>query len=174
MKSLYLIVVCAGVILCSACHSPELPQMDQAPHYGSDSLFHVKEGPFEFSILLPKDLMINDQPQLRFNQATGQMQVFLGREFRLVAVAERVSRSQIEAELMDDGIFTNRIESEKDGIIIYQQFLPTGEPWYFQVIGKVRAGGREYLFRSDPVGEYTLFQAERMAAAVRRLADGAI
>jgi len=161
----------AGLVACSGAKPQGHASIGMT---SNDSLFIVNEGPFSFGIFLPKDGMINHQPLLKMNHATGEMYVMLGHDFRLVALAERVSREQLQTEIADDGMFTNRVESEQEGVIIYQQYLPTGESWYFQVIGQARVGGQDYLFRSEPMGEYTLQQAERMASAIRRLSGTAI
>jgi hypothetical protein len=163
-----LISCAAGLSACNyadPAHTADLqPQLN-------DSLFQVKSSPFEFAIFLPKDLLINDQAVIRVNEATGEMIVQAGTEFRLVGLSQPVTRRDLDRILTEDGMFTNRVESEDNDVIIYQQFLPGGEPWYYQVIGRAEVSGREYLFRSDPMGEYTLAQVRRMAAAIRRLSS---
>lgn len=159
----------AGMLLMlSACEQSSSNQSSaSAADSSNDSLFMVTEGPFAFSILLPKDLMISDSTLLRFMPSTGEMVIQIGEGFRLLVREESSSLQQLLEESASSGVFTNQPVEQDDQVVIYQQFLPTGEAWYYQVAGVVRHESKAYSVRSDPMGEFTLFEARQMAEAIR-------
>jgi|GEM_PF-3245023 len=160
-------------VLLAGCDAPlpsalsDKPQTSVLPN---DSLVIVKEGPYAFAMVLPKDVMINDAPSIRMNTATGELEVAVGTQFRLVAQVENRSLEALLSDLEDDGMFTNRIESKGELSAIYQQFLPGGQPWYYQIVARAEVNGKSFSFRSDPMGEYSLEEARRMEHSVISLA----
>lgn len=169
MKHLYFpLLIFAALQSCSP-----VSESNQADAGGkrdaNDSLFVVKQGPFAFSLFLPKDLMINESPLIEYNQSSGDLHIGIGPEFELVFSAESSDMAALKASLADDGLFTNRVEKEENGCLVYQQFLPNGEPYYFHMAASANVGGENYVVRSSSMGEYTQGQIHRMVRAFESL-----
>lgn len=163
----YLCVILISILAVSC--ADQTPPLETTAHEGgpNDSLFHVAEGPFHFAIVLPKDMMIVNDSEIRLLPANGELCISIGPSFRLTAIEQVSDLKTLLESTSDEGIFTNKIVAEDERTILYQQFLPGGEEWFYQVIGTASLGEASYTFRSDPMGEYTLEDAQRMAAAIR-------
>jgi len=165
----YLCVILISVLAVS-CTEQNHP-LEVTVHEGgpNDSLFHVADGPFHFAILLPKDMMIVNDAEIRFVPAKGELGIGIGSSFRLMVIEHESDLKSLLDSAEDQSIFTNKIVAEDECTIVYQQILPGSEEWFYQVIGKATLGEASYTFRSDPMGEYTLEDARRMAAAIRSI-----
>ena len=62
----------------------------------NDSIFHVNEGGYDFQIVLPKDMMISNVPEISLNGATGELHIHLGEQFWIVASQEKMDMPQIK------------------------------------------------------------------------------
>jgi len=163
----------AATSLFAACGDGGKSGAEQVQVSPNDSLFNVNEGPYRFSIYLPKDLMINDKPAVAMNSATGELHISIGTGFHLVFTQEKKELTQVEAELADDPLFTNKITERKEDGFVYQQVLPTGEAYYFHYAQISKVGETDYFVRSSPLGEYPMesIQRMKMSASSIHLAD---
>ncbi|MFN8698831.1 MAG: hypothetical protein ACK500_09205 [Flavobacteriales bacterium] len=163
----YLCVILISILAVSC--ADQTPALETNANEGgpNDSLFHVAEGPFNFAIFLPRDMMIVNDSEIRLIPANGELWISIGPSFRLSAIEQESDLKALLESTMHEGIFTNKIVAEDERTIVYQQFLPGGEEWFYQVIGTATLGEVSYTFRSDPMGEYTLEDAQRMATAIR-------
>jgi hypothetical protein len=165
----YLCVILISVLAVSCTdqtHPLEVTAREGGPN---DSLFHVADGPFHFAIFLPKDMMIVNDAEIRFVPAKGELEIGITNSFRLTVIEQESDLKSLLDSTEDEGIFTNKVVDEDERTIVYQQILPGGKEWFYQVIGKATPGEASYTFRSDPMGEYTLEDARRMAAAIRSI-----
>jgi hypothetical protein len=164
---LCLFLFTALVVSCTEpAHPLEVTSCEGGPN---DSLFHAADGPFNFAVFLPKDMMIVNDADIRFVPAKGELVIGIGPAFRLVVIEQESDLKTLLDSTEDEGIFTFKIVDEDDHAIVYQQLLPGGKEWFYQVIGKATPGKASYTFRSDPMGEYTLEDAQRMADAIRSI-----
>ncbi len=138
----------------------------------NDSLFRIHEGNYHFSIFLPRDLMISNAPEIGRNGANGELSIRIGSDFHLLALPGEADFESMKSRLNDDGVFTNRIITEEQAVILYQQFLPDSTPYYFHILGIRELAGGHTAFRSHPDGQFTREQAERMMDAVRSVTPG--
>lgn len=152
----------AATSLFAACGDGANNAANQVQVSPNDSLFNVNEGPYRFGIYLPKDLMINDKPAVAVNSATGELHISIGTGFHLVVTQEQKELAQVEAELADDPLFTNKITERKENGFVYQQVLPTGEAYYFHYAQVGKVGETAYFVRSSPLGEYPMEAIQRM------------
>lgn len=164
-KLTYLIAGTAMIIAACQQHAPvEMSTRELGPN---DSLFKVNEGPYNFSICLPKDMMINNTPQLRMNEATGELNIQLGDKFHLVIAARQQDLGQLEHDLQGDDLFTNKIVEEDGSSLMYQQILPTGETFSYQFCKNVTTpNGTPYFICTSPMGEFSMESISRMKQVV--------
>ncbi len=128
----------------------------------NDSLFRIHEGNYHFSIFLPRDLMISNAPEIGRNGASGELSIRIGSDFHLLALPGQADFESMKSRLKEDGVFTNRIITEEQAVILYQQFLPDSTPYYFHILGIRELAEGHTAFRSDPDGQFTREQAERI------------
>ncbi|MCC6599226.1 MAG: hypothetical protein IT223_00965 [Crocinitomicaceae bacterium] len=135
----------------------------------NDSLINVDQGPFRFSIGLPKDLMIGAPAAIVFNSATGELDIKIGDTFHIVLNQEEKKMNAVLKELSSDNLFENKILEQTESMVVYQQVLPTGEPYSFNFSAILQAGGKWYYIKSWAIGEFTLEQINRMKQAVETI-----
>lgn len=132
----------------------------------NDSLFHVNEGGYNFNIILPKDMMIDNVPSISVNSATGELNLHLGNQFWIVASLEKADIASIKAELNEDMLFTSRIVEESNNSIMYQRILPDGTEYDYSFKCSNEVGGKPYFFRTCEEGEFNMENVGRMKQAI--------
>lgn len=132
----------------------------------NDSLFHINEGPFKFSICLPKDMMINHTPVVGMNSSTGELNIRLGDNFHLVFMPKSKDIDHVIASIATDDLFANKVVERDGKSILYQQVLPTGETYSYQYCGNVSPMGTDYFVQSSPLGEFSMESVRRMQQVV--------
>lgn len=172
MKRL-VVLMFAATSLFVACSDLKQNGTEQVQASTNDSLFNVNEGPYRFAIYLPKDLMINDKPAIAMNGATGELHISIGTGFHLVFTQEQKELAQLEAELAEDALFTNKITERKENGFVYQQMLPSGEAYYFHYAQVSKVADTPYLVRSWPIGEYPMEAVQRMKMAASSIHSAA-
>jgi hypothetical protein len=138
----------------------------------NDSLFRIAEGPYHFSLCLPKDMMINNTPQVQLNSATGELNIQMGERFHLVIAARQQDLAQIESDLKTDDLFTNQIVESDHSSLMYQQVLPTGETYSYQFCKNVTTpDGTPYFVCTSPMGEFSMESVSRMKQVVNTISS---
>ncbi len=133
----------------------------------NDSLVVVNQGVFHFGIGLPKDLMIENDPVIEFNGATGELGIKIGESFYLVMTKEQKSIESVLGELNEEGqLFDNKIIEQTDKLIVYQQILPTGEAYFYHLYANSVVDEKWYSVKTWDLGEFTLDDIGRMKQAV--------
>ncbi len=132
----------------------------------NDSLFHINQGGYDFNIILPKDLMIENSPEIALNNGTGELNIQLGDQFWIVASLEKADIIRIKTELNEDMLFTNRIVEESDKSVMYQRILPDGTEYDYSFKCSNEIGGKSYFFRTSEEGEFKMDHVTKMKQAI--------
>lgn len=132
----------------------------------NDSIFTVNEGGYSFQIILPKDMMISNVPEISLNGATGDLHIQLGEQFWIVASQEKADIPQIKSDINDDMLFTNRIVEETANSILFQRILPDGTTYDFNFCSFGDIGGKPYVFKTCEEGEFSIESVNRMRQAI--------
>lgn len=132
----------------------------------NDSLFHINQGGYDFKIILPKDLMIENAPKIEMNNATGELDIHIGDQFWIIASLEKQEIAKIKAELNEDMLFTSRIVEENDKSILYQRILPDGAEYDFSYKYTGEIDGKPYFFRTSEEGEFKMDHVTKMKQAI--------
>jgi len=132
----------------------------------NDSLFKVQQGPYQFSVCLPKDMMVNYSPSIQLNAATGDLEITLGERFHLIVTDHHQDHTVLRQDLNTDALFTNKLVEEDNASLMYEQLLPTGESYSYQFCKNISAQGHPYFIHTSPSGEYTLEAISRMKQVV--------
>jgi hypothetical protein len=160
------LVAAIGLATLAACRQSTPVEQVERTLGPNDSLFHINEGPFKFSICLPKDMMINHTPQVGMNHNTGELNIQLGEHFHLVFMARSKNIDNVIAGIANDDLFANKVVEHDGKSILYQQVLPTGETYSYQYCGNVNPMGSEYFVQTSPVGEFSMESVRRMQQVV--------
>ncbi len=132
----------------------------------NDSIFNVNEGGYNFQIILPKDMMISNVPEISMNNATGELHIHLGEQFWIVASQEMTDMPKIKNAISDDMLFTNRIVEETNNSILFQRILPDGTTYDFNFRSFNDVGGKPYVFKTCEEGEFSIESVNRMRQAI--------
>jgi hypothetical protein len=132
----------------------------------NDSIFHVNDGGYNFSIVLPKDLMIMDSPKISVNGATGELHIQVGDQFWIVASQEQTSMQTIKSAMQEDMLFTSRIVEETGNGVLYQRILPDGSEYDYSYRNFCEVGGKPYVFKTCEEGEFSMESVSRMKQAI--------
>lgn len=135
----------------------------------SDSLFTVHEGGYDFSILLPRDLMIQDDTEIHFNDATGDLHIQIGNRFWLIVSQEEGSIAQVKEEIQEDMLFKNVIIEETMNSLLYRRVLPDGNTHDYNYCKRVEMADKTYLFRTSEEGEFSKENVDLMVSAVESI-----
>jgi hypothetical protein len=169
MKHIYFTLSIATILVIGSCS--RMNESGQALNQPgpNDSLFVVKQGPYEFAIFLPKDLMINNTPEIRYSEVSGEVHIALGDRFQLLVQSREQDLSQMEVELAHDDLFTNKVVLKDNKSILYEQVLPTGETYSYQYVRNVSAGNNTYFIHTSPTGEFSIDNIYRMRDAANSM-----
>jgi hypothetical protein len=169
MKKYSLLTIIAVVILamtsCDVKNNTETKTAGAALQ-PNDSIFTVNEGGYNFQIILPKDMMIANVPEISMNGATGDLHIHLGEQFWIVASQEKMDMNAIKSAINDDMLFTNRIVEETNNSILFQRILPDGTTYDFNFRSFSEVGGKPYLFKTSEEGEFSIESVNRMRQAI--------
>jgi hypothetical protein len=161
-STLQLIILCS--ILLTGCVIPGARQERAALELQSnDSLFVVDQGDFHFRIILPKDLMIANEPALALSNDDTKLHITCGSDFRLIVEKNTEKKRTLPSK---DGIFHYDILDEEFDSSIFKRVLPDGRTYDYGIFQATSVGTAHYLFQSDTEGEYDLQDALRMQSAL--------
>lgn len=163
---LFTVVFIASAIVSCERNSQSKDLVVKVPMNPNDSLFVVSEGGYDFSIYLPKDLMIENTPEIRFNNATGDLHIRIGEQFWIVASQESKDISALKAEINNDMLFTSRIIEENKHSILYQRLLPDGSAYDYNYRNLCNVSGKSYFFKTCEEGEYSMKSVDLMKSAI--------
>lgn len=170
MKKQIFILLCAGSgILFQSCNNETgttTAQTEKIQLAENDSIFNVNESGFKFSIVLPKDLMINESPQIKMNTATGELHITLGEKFWIVASQEKGDVNKFKADMEDDMLFKHEIVEENTQSLMYKRVLPDGTEYDYSYKSCNDVSGIPYIFRTSEEGEFTKENVTRMKTAI--------
>jgi len=167
-KVLFIIGI-ALVILNQSCNTTTKQSEEQVQskaQSANDSLFKVNEGGYDFAIYLPKDLMIENTPEITFNGATGDLHIRIGEQFWIVASQEKKDIALVKAEIEENMLFTSRIIEENGTSVLYQRLLPDGSAYDYSYRNISSINGKPYFFKTSEEGEYSRESVDLMKTAI--------
>jgi hypothetical protein len=132
----------------------------------NDSLFHVDQAGYNFNIILPKDLMISSNPDIKVNEATGELNIRLGEHFWIVASQEKMDMNALKAAMNDDMLFKPEILEESSNSILYKRVLPDGTEYDYSFKSCSEISGKPYLFKTSEEGEFSKDSVTKMKQAI--------
>jgi len=132
----------------------------------NDSLFEVNDGGYKFSIVLPKDLMINATPDIVLNGATGELHITVGEQFWIVATQEKGDLNNFKSALADDMLFKHEVVEENSQSLLFKRVLPDGTEYDYSYKSCSDISGTPYVFRTSEEGEFTKDNVTRMKQAI--------
>lgn len=134
-----------------------------------DSIFVVQQGPFHFSIKLPKDLVAVEMPLIAYRENTGELLISVGDQFQLILTQEiRDLLSQKEA-IGTDPVFKSDITEEDSLGFIYHQKMNTGEHYSYHYMAMVRSTKMPYYARTAATTQFNLQNVEQMKRAINSI-----
>jgi hypothetical protein len=169
MKNTLYTALILGLLATQACQNPTSNSGQEKAGFqlqANDSLFHVDQAGYNFNIILPKDLMISSNPEIKVNEATGELNIRLGEHFWIVASQEKVDLSAMKAALSDDMLFKPEIIEENASSILYKRVLPDGTEYDYSFKSCSEISGKPYLFKTSEEGEFSKESVTKMKDAI--------
>lgn len=133
----------------------------------TDSLIAINQNVFQFTCKVPKDLLASHAAEIKFNDATGQLEFFIGDGFGIVAEEGVPNLGFIKKDLQEDLMWKNTIVLSEASRLVYKRALPDGSANLMQFIQHVKAGGKDYTVRTRPTGSFN----EQEVEVMRKVAD---
>ena len=162
-KSTLLLVTLCSIIL-AACVVPGARQERAALELQkNDSLFVINKGDFQFRIILPKDLMIANEPAVLLSDDESELHITCGSDFHLIAHRNSQQQKSLPTQ---EGIFHYEIIDQEFDSSVYKRILPDGKTYDYGIFQLTSVGKTQYIFQSDVEGEYDLQDALRMQSAL--------
>ena len=131
-----------------------------------DSIFIVQQGPFHFSIKLPKDLVLAELPIIAYKENTGELLISVGDQFQLVLTQEIRDLIGQKKGMGADSVFKTDITVEDSLGFIYHQRMNTGEHYSYHYMAMVKSTNLPYYARTSGTNQFNLQNVERMKRAI--------
>ena len=129
----------------------------------NDSLFVIDEGDFHFHIVLPKDIMINSEPNVQLAENSHTLRISCGAAFQVMVEINDSKTTQLPD---GEGIFQYAIIDNEDHSIVFKRILPDGNTYDYGLKQYTSMGENDYVFYSSPESEFTLNDVLRMRGAL--------
>jgi hypothetical protein len=131
-----------------------------------DSIFIVQQGPFHFSVKLPKDLVLVEMPILAYKENTGELWISVGHQFQLILTQEIRDLHGQKESMSTDPVFKTDITEEDSIGLIYHQKMKSGEHYSYHYMAMVRNTKLPYYARTSPTCQFNLQNVEMMRRAI--------
>jgi hypothetical protein len=131
-----------------------------------DSIFIVQQGPFHFSIKLPKDLVLVELPIIAYKENTGELLISVGDQFQLVLTQEIRDLMGQKESMSTDPVFKTEITDEDSLGFIYHQKMNTGEHYSYHYMAMVKNTNLPYYAHTSATSQFNLQNVEIMKRAI--------
>ena len=132
----------------------------------NDSLFHIKQGAFDFRIIMPKDLMITNEPEFILGQNGEQLTIRCGHDFNITVRKQQTSTIDLAAEQSKDQLFTYQVLDKEDVSVVFSRQLPDGRIYDYRLIQYLEFGEDAFAFETARDTAFDLQQVLRMRSAL--------
>ena len=131
-----------------------------------DSIFIVQQGPYHFSIKLPKDLVLVELPIIAYKENTGELWISVGDQFQLILTQEIRDLLNQKENMSSDPVFKTDITEEDSLGFIYHQKMNSGEHYSYHYMAMVRNTKLPYYARTSATSQFNLQNVEMMKRAI--------
>jgi len=163
----FFITTLVGISLLTSCIIPGARrERAELELQRNDSLLTIDQGEFQFSIVMPKDLMIVHTPSVHLSSDETTLHISCGNDFQVQVTipSEHVNASTIGNA--KEGAFIHHMLDCEDESCVYKRILPDGSTFDYGLYQLTTVGKTTYAFQSAPDGEFNLGAAMRMKLAL--------
>ena len=170
IKNAGLFFALLGFVVCASCIIPDARrERAEIELQRNDSLIVVEEGDFRFTIILPKDLIITNQPSIELSADGNALSIQCGSEFQLVVSIEPSEKMAANDEPIFEGILRCQSLDNEDNCKVYKRILPDSRVYDYGIRQFATIDGHTYAFKSATEGEFNLDAVLRMKLALASL-----
>ncbi len=163
----FLFAALLGISLLTSCIIPSVRnERKELDLQRNDSLFVIDEGDFHFQLVLPKDLMITNEPAIHISHDQTTLHITCGEDFQVVVTMPSSAKSANTIGSGQDGVFTHKMIDCEDESCVYKRMLPDGSSFDYGLYQLTTIGKTTYVFQSAPEGEFDLSSVMRMKLAL--------
>jgi hypothetical protein len=133
-------------------------------------LVTVNHEGFELPIGIPLDYYDENELDVRFNEAVGQLEVRCGEVFHVIVLEEPGNIERHIERVETDLVFKNEMVVREDDALLYRQFLPNNDRsfWHFYVT--LEYGDTEYVVKDAPLSELNEYHSRKIFDALVKAA----
>lgn len=170
MKNLYILVL-VGTLLMQACKNDNsaVQVRENQIETSTDSLFLVRQGPFNFSLLLPKKDLEANLPMIVFKENSGELVVAVGTDFSFKVTQEIRTIEQIQNQLNTSEVFKNEILESNEHSVLSHRFLSDGSHVSYHYSQMIKGPKGVYYAESDPFISFNLEQIKKLQKAIQSI-----
>lgn len=108
-----------------------------------------------------------DTPSVTWNDQIGMLAIKAGDRFSILISEEPGGISRLRSSLDQDPLQTHVVTEEAEDRIIYRSSFPDDALVFVHFYRIIRSGGREFVLRDDPSGQFNEADITRMIGSVR-------
>ncbi|NNC83011.1 MAG: hypothetical protein HKN79_05490 [Flavobacteriales bacterium] len=138
------------------------------PVKGLTTLDLSAHGPFS-EMMVPDKSGSGVDAQVEFDDVTGYLNIRVGKRFQMLIREEPTSLKDIRGQLSDDLMWQNEILAEDEQSLLLKKSLPDGTMEQFHFAAVLAGVGSNVVLQSDPMGEFTQADIERMLYCAKTL-----
>ncbi len=170
MKKLIILFAVAAISVLACHHAGQTSEnRDISFNSSSDSLFLVTQGPFNFSVLLPKKLIQSNLPMIVFKESTGELIVSLGTEFSFKVTQEIKTMKSITSELVSTDVFEYEIVESDSLFVLAHRRLTDGTHVSYYFSRMIKGPNSNYFAQSDDLVSFNLDQIKLVQKSIQSI-----
>ncbi len=141
----------------------EADTREQAAHHSID----LREHDVPLAVDLDPDLAAAHEPEVRWNEQNGKLEVNAGERFRITITEEPGDIGRLKESLERDMLRTTTVIEEDPQMVIYRSTFPDEEIVFVHFYRVIEHDGRSFVIESHNEGRFNEEDVRRMARSVR-------
>lgn len=173
MRNLLFLLAFCALFACSESPTKE-PLTSEASEKSSSVLSGMTEldlSPYTSftAMMVPDKSRSGVDASVEVDEASGFVHIHAGKKFRITLRQEPTTLEDIKQELAHDLMWNNEVSGSDEHSIIIKKTLPDGSMEQFHFATVLPGVGSNVVLKSDPMGEFTLKDVERMIYCAQSL-----
>lgn len=126
----------------------------------------IDQDGYNLPIAVPKEYLADNELNVEFNDAVGDIEVRCGEEYQLVISDLPSDTGALLERLERDLVFKYEVVEHVGDAMLYKQFLPNNERtfWHFYVV--VEHDDSEYVIKDAPLSELNEYESRKIFEAL--------
>jgi hypothetical protein len=157
------------IAFCAACSTPPpAEQTEEAVTNGAPTgnLVDLAAHGVPLVAVVPDSATTGAVAQVRWNDDLGQVEIRAGEGFAVVVVEEEGDMARLKADLDRDMLQEHTVVQETPALLVYKSAFPDSAGTFVHFYQVLQAGGRTFVVRDMPPGQYNEREVRAMATSI--------